>query len=74
MKSGKFTKITDDMIGVDDKLCSCSSVVGDIILFHETGKKKKTSLKKITESLRKDKRLHLTGRKKKGEDKGKRLL
>ncbi len=60
MKSGKFTKITDDMIGVDDKICSCSSVVGDIILFHETVKKKKNSLKKIAKSLRRDGRLLLT--------------
>jgi hypothetical protein len=71
MKSGKFTKITDDMIGVDDKICSCSSVVGDIILFHETVKKKKNSLKKIAKSLRRDGRLLLTEGTKQGKGKKK---
>ena len=52
MKLGKFKKITDDMIGMDDKICSCSSIVGDIIVSKEN-KKKKTSLRKIMDSLRK---------------------
>lgn len=52
MKSRKIKKITDDMIGIDDRICSCSSIVGDIIV-HAENKKGKTSLKKITKLLRK---------------------
>lgn len=55
MKSGKFMKITDDMIGMDDKICSCAAKVVDTIISH--GKKKKTSLRKITESLRKGQKI-----------------
>lgn len=54
MKSSKLKKITDEIIGIDDKICSCSSIVGDIIISEEN-KKGKTSLGKIMDSLRKKK-------------------
>ncbi len=56
MKSKKTKKITDDMIGTDDKICSCASIVGDIIISNQENKDKKPSLKKIMASLRKDKK------------------
>lgn len=56
MESSKGKKITDEMIGMGDKICSCSSIVGDIILSQKETKEKKNSLKKIMESLRKGKK------------------
>ncbi len=56
MKSSKLKKITNEMIGRDDKICSCSSIVGDIIISNQENKDKKPSLKKIMASLRKDKK------------------
>jgi hypothetical protein len=61
MKSTKSKKITDEMIGMDDKICSCSSIVGDIIISQGENKKSKASLKKIICSLRKDKAGKQTG-------------
>lgn len=55
MKSSKTKKITDEMIGMDDRICSCSSIVGDIILDRNKKSKNKASLKKIMDSLRKKK-------------------
>jgi hypothetical protein len=54
MKPGKFKKIIDEMIGMDDKICSCSSIVGDIIISQGENKDKKASLRKIMDSLRKN--------------------
>jgi 16S rRNA G1207 methylase RsmC len=52
MKSRKIKKISDDMIGIDERICSCSSIVGDIIV-HAENKKGKNSLKKIAMVLTK---------------------
>ncbi len=56
MKKRKLKKITNEMIGMDDKICSCSSIVGDIIIETNERREKKPSLRKITESLRKNKK------------------
>ena len=53
MKSKKFKKITDDMIGMDDKICSCAAKVVESILSHDENKENKTSLRKIMDSLKK---------------------
>ena len=42
------------MIGNADRICSCASTVGDLIISMNEGKRKKTSLKKIVESLEKE--------------------
>jgi len=55
MKSSKLKKITDEMIGMDDKICSCSSIVADIIVSEEN-KKKKLFLRKIMKSLKNGKK------------------
>jgi len=55
MKFSKLKKITDEMIGTDDKICSCSSIVGDIIVSEEN-KKEKPFLRKIMESLKNGKK------------------
>jgi hypothetical protein len=55
MKSTKVKKITDNMIGMDNKTCSCSSIVGDIIISRGENKQSKASLRKIVYSLRKGK-------------------
>lgn len=53
-KNPKETKgISDDMIGNADRICSCASTVVDMIISKNEGKHKKTSLKKIVESLEK---------------------
>jgi hypothetical protein len=46
-------KITDEMIGNADGVCSCSSVVGEIIEHVEIGEKRKSSLREIVKSLKK---------------------
>jgi hypothetical protein len=46
MKSGKFKKITDDMIGMDDKLCSCASEEVDILISRAENEKGKISQRK----------------------------
>lgn len=52
-KNPKETKeITDDMIGNADRICSCASTVVDMIISKNEGKRKKTLLKKIMESLK----------------------
>lgn len=51
MKSKKPKEITDDMIGNADKICSCASTVVDMIISKNEGKRKKTSLKKLMDSL-----------------------
>lgn len=56
MKSRKFKKITDDMIGMDEKICSCASKVVDMIISRGKNKKRKTPLRKIVDSLKKGKR------------------
>lgn len=48
-------KITDEMIGMDDRICSCSSIVGDIILDRNKKSKNKASLKKIMDSMKTEK-------------------
>lgn len=53
MKRKKLHEITDDMIGRADKVCRCSSVVGDIIIAKNEGRRKKTSLKKLKSALEK---------------------
>lgn len=55
MKTRKIKKISDEMIGMDDRICSCSSVVGDIILDRSKKRKNKASLKKILYSMKKEK-------------------
>jgi len=60
MKSSKTKKIndkkiTDEMIGMDDRICSCSSIVGDIILDRNKKSKNKASLKKIIDSMKTEK-------------------
>ena len=57
MKSNKpkeIKEITDDMIGNADRICSCASTVGDLIISMNEGKHKKTSLRKIVDSLKKN--------------------
>jgi hypothetical protein len=48
MKRKKFKKITDEMIGHADRVCSCSETVGEMIISAED---KKASLKETLESL-----------------------
>lgn len=55
MKASKTKKITDEMIGMDERICSCSSIVGDIILDRSKKSKNKASLKKIMYSMKKRK-------------------
>lgn len=56
MKSGKSKEITDDMIGMDEKICSCASKVVDMIISRGKNKKRKTPLRKIVDSVRKGER------------------
>ena len=60
VKSSKTKKIndkniTDEMIGMDDRICRCSSIVGDIILDRNKKSKNKASLKKIMDSMKTEK-------------------
>jgi len=61
VKSAKVKKITDNMIGMDHKTCSCSSIVGDIIISQGENKKSKASFRKIVYSLSKGKAGKRTG-------------
>lgn len=53
MKSKKLKEITDNMIGTDEKICSCASKVVDTIISRGKNKKRKTPLRKIMDSLKK---------------------
>lgn len=50
-KPKEIKEITDDMIGNADRICSCASTVVDMIISKNEGKHKKTSLKKVMDSL-----------------------
>lgn len=51
----KKTAITDQMIGMDDKLCSCSSLVGEMLRDGNKEGKKRPSLKEIVDSMKTEK-------------------
>lgn len=53
MKSPKGEKITDELIGMDEKICKCSSIVADIIIVSDKEKEEKTSLSSIVDSIKK---------------------
>jgi hypothetical protein len=55
VKRKKPKEITDDMIGEADKVCACSAIVGDIIAATNEAKKKKSSLKRLLDSIKEKK-------------------
>lgn len=48
----KFKEITDEMIGMDDKICNCASVVVDMIIAQEN-KEEPAPLPALTKSIKK---------------------
>lgn len=54
MKPSKKEPITDEMIGLDDKICRCSSVVADIISSGSNDKESE-SFRKALSALAKEK-------------------
>lgn len=55
MKSRKFKEITDDMIGMDDRICNCASKVVDILVALDETKKSSSSVRGIVDSIKKGK-------------------
>ncbi len=53
MKRKKTREISDEMIGRAEKVCRCSSLVGDIIIARNREKGGKASLRELKESLEK---------------------
>ena len=50
LKSRRFKEITDEMIGMDDRICSCASRVADIII---EGSGDKVAYGKVTNAPKK---------------------
>ncbi len=53
LKSRKFKKISDEMIGMDDRICSCASRVADMILSQEEKAEDRVTLRETADSLKK---------------------
>ena len=56
MKARKFKEITDEMIGMDERVCSCASKVIDMIITADDKKGKHIAQEKETHSAGKSKR------------------
>ncbi len=66
MKSRRFDEITDEMIGMDDRICSCASRVADIII---EGSGDKMVHGKVTNAPKKGRKSKsMRGSKKKGAE------